>query len=221
MSNDADKECGNNGSKHLEGHCPALGRRCNNCRKLNHFAKVCRSRRNINKLKLETIISILKASRRLSIVLTAGTGCHKKKSSEYVTLLIVGQEISLKLDTWAEVNMIPYATFKKIAGASKIMLRKPKAKLTAYNGQDIPVTAVCNLSCKHKDVTYDLEFYIINMKSEPVLSVSACRELGIIKFVNNLKEETADQFSSRNQSKYKDGFEGLGCLERPYSIVQK
>ena len=35
-SNDADKECGNCGSKHLEGHCPALGRRCNNCRKLNY-----------------------------------------------------------------------------------------------------------------------------------------------------------------------------------------
>ena len=47
-SNDAGKECGNCGSKHLEGHCPALGRRCNNCRKLNHFAEVCRSGRNIN-----------------------------------------------------------------------------------------------------------------------------------------------------------------------------
>ena len=101
------------------------------------------------------------------------------------------------------------------------MLRKPKAKLTAYNGQDIPVTAVCNLSCKHKDVTYNLEFYISNMKSEPVLSVSACRELGLIKFVNNLKEETADQFSARIQSEYKDIFEGLGCLERPYHIELK
>ena len=98
------------------------------------------------------------------------------------------------------------------------MLRKPKAKLTAYNGHDIPVTAVCNLSCKHKDVTYDLEFYITSMKSEPVLSVSACGELGLMKFVNNLKEETADKFSARFQSEYKDIFEGLGCLERPYHI---
>ena len=85
-----------------------------------------------------------------------------------MTLLILGKEISLKLDTGAEVNVIPYATFKKIAGASRIMLRKPKAKLTSYNGQDIPVTAVCNLSCKHKDVTYDLEFYITNMKSSRI-----------------------------------------------------
>mgnify|MGYP000754315237 CR=1 FL=1 len=46
-SNDADKECRNCGSKHLEGHCPALGRGCNNCRKLNHYAKGCHSGRNI------------------------------------------------------------------------------------------------------------------------------------------------------------------------------
>ena len=115
-----------------------------------------------------------------------------------MTLLIDGQEISLKLDTGAEVNVIPYATFKKIAGVSKIMLRKPKAKQTAYNGQDIPITAVCDLSCKHKagvlhkDVTYDLEFCITTLKSEPVLSVSASRELGLIKFIKTLREETAD-----------------------------
>ena len=135
-----------------------------------------------------------------------------------MTLLIVGKEISLKLDTGAEVNVIPCAAFKKIAGASRIMLRKLKAKLTAYNRQDIPVTAVCNLSCKHKDVTYDLEFYITSMRSEQVLSVSAYRELGFPKFVNNLKEETADQFSAQFQYEYKDVFEGLGCLERPYHI---
>ena len=155
-SNDADKECGNCGSKHLEGHCSALGRRCNNCRKLNHFAKVCRSGRNINIVQqvetgddhfyLESITASLDS-------VDSRNRKSREKSSEYVTLLIAGQEISLKLDTGAEVNVIPYATFKKIAEASKIMLRKPKAKLTAYNGQDIPVTAVCNLSCKHKDVT--------------------------------------------------------------------
>ena len=208
----------NCGSKHLEGHCPALSRRCNNCRKLNHYAKVCRSGRNISIVQqvetgddhfyLESITASLDS-------LDSRNRKSREKSSEYVTLLIVEPEISLKLYTGAEVNVIPYATFKKIAGASKIMLRKPKANLTAYNGQDIPVTAVCYLSCKHKYVTYDLEFYITSMKSEPGLSVSACREL---KFVNNLKEETADQFSARIQSEYKDVFEELGCLERPYHI---
>ena len=65
-----------------------------------------------------------------------------------MTLLIDRQEIRLKLDTGAEVNVIPYSNFKKIAQVSNIKLRKPKPKLTAYNGQGIPVTDVCNLSCK-------------------------------------------------------------------------
>ena len=56
------------------------------------------------------------------------------------------------------------------------------------------------------------------MKSDLVLSVSACRELGLIKFVNTLKEETADQFSASIQSENKDVLEGLGCLERPYHM---
>ena len=47
------------------------------------------------------------------------------------------------------------------------------------------------------------------MKSDLVLSVSACRELGLIKFVNTLKEETADQFSARIQSKTKTYSRGL------------
>ena len=200
-SNNADKECGNCGSKHPEGRCRAFGKRCNNWKKLNHYAKVCRSGINLVQ-QVETgddhfCLESIKASLDS---LDSRSRKSREKSSEYVTLLIDGQETSLKLDTGAAVNVISYATFKKIlailAGVSKTMLRKPKAKLTAYNGQDIPITAVCDLSCKHKDVTYGLEFYITSMKSEPVLSVSACRELGLIKFVKTLKEETADQFSA-------------------------
>ncbi|KAK3727484.1 hypothetical protein QZH41_006425 [Actinostola sp. cb2023] len=36
-------------------------------------------------------------------------------------------------DTGAEVNVIPYSAYRKIAETSKIDLRKPKARLSAYN----------------------------------------------------------------------------------------
>jgi len=96
-SNDADKEGGNCGSKHLEGHYPALGWRCNNCRKLNHYNKVCRSGRNISVVQqvetrddyfyLESITASLDS-------LDSRNRKPREKSSEYVTLLIVGQEIN-------------------------------------------------------------------------------------------------------------------------------
>ena len=36
------KECSKCGTKHEPRSCPAFGKSCNNCKKPNHFAKVCR-----------------------------------------------------------------------------------------------------------------------------------------------------------------------------------
>ena len=38
--------CGNCGTHHSLGVCPAYGKVCHNCQKANHFSRVCRSRRN-------------------------------------------------------------------------------------------------------------------------------------------------------------------------------
>ncbi len=37
--------CGNCGQQHAAKSCPAYGKTCNNCHKLVHFAKLCRSGR--------------------------------------------------------------------------------------------------------------------------------------------------------------------------------
>ena len=58
----------------------------------------------------------------------------RPSETEYITPLNK-QDIQLKLDTGAEVNVIPYSTYRKVAKTSKIELRKPKARLSAYNGK--------------------------------------------------------------------------------------
>lgn len=37
------KQCGNCGTRHPYGSCPAKGQQCNKCSKFNHYARVCRS----------------------------------------------------------------------------------------------------------------------------------------------------------------------------------
>ena len=34
--------CGNCGIRHAPASCPAAGRRCHKCRKMNHFSRICR-----------------------------------------------------------------------------------------------------------------------------------------------------------------------------------
>ena len=39
------KSCGNCGRVHKPESCPARGKTCNNCKKTNHFAAVCRGKK--------------------------------------------------------------------------------------------------------------------------------------------------------------------------------
>ncbi|KAK3749625.1 hypothetical protein QZH41_012963, partial [Actinostola sp. cb2023] len=43
--------CGNCGSNHPKGQCPAYGKKCNKCKRLNHYGKMCRSSKNVNSIQ--------------------------------------------------------------------------------------------------------------------------------------------------------------------------
>ena len=221
--------CRNCGSIHPKGQCSAHGKQCNKCKKMNHYARMCQSSKTVDTFRQQ---KQEKASEYLFLesVKVKSVDEIRESETEHVTLLLNSQEIQLKLDTGAEVNVIPYSTFRQVAKTSKIELRKPKVRLSAYNGKDIPVKAVCTLQCQHKGTSYDLEFFITNMDSEPVLSVSACKELGLIKFitaVDHKQTETnstvseyngTEAFTTRIKTEYQDVFSGFGCLQWPYHI---
>ena len=40
--------CGNCGLIHTKGQCLAYGKQCNKCKKMNHYARMCRSRKSVN-----------------------------------------------------------------------------------------------------------------------------------------------------------------------------
>ena len=51
--------CGNCGQQHAAKSCPAYGKRCNNCHKIGHFAKLCRSTKNTRFCKCQTFYPYL------------------------------------------------------------------------------------------------------------------------------------------------------------------
>ena len=67
-----------------------------------------------------------------------------------------------KLDTEAQCNKIPIATFNKIKNKPKSL--KTETKLKAYGGHNIDIVAKCNmvLSLPKKNLT--CEFFIFNTK---------------------------------------------------------
>ena len=163
--------CGNCGLIHAKGQCLTHGKESNSCKKMNHYARMCRSRKNVDTCQREKSDEYL----FLETVKVESVDRIRQSETDHLTLSLNNQEIQLKLDSGAEVNVIPYSIFKQVAKSSKIELRKPEARLSAYNGKNIPVKAVCTLQCQHKGTIHNLEFFITSIEGEPVLSISACK----------------------------------------------
>ena len=230
------KTCTNCGSKHPKQKCPAFGRQCNKCKKFNHYGKMCRSSGKVDTVEtkgpkpddesgddylfLDTITAAVDE-----------TKTNNQNEAEYVTLSVNNTEIKLKLDTGAEVNVIPVKIYKTLASTTRIPLRKPTVNLIAYNGKPVSVKAVCDLQCVHRGKEYVLEFYISESPSDPVLSVAASKKLNLVRFTQELRSELVhgdpakttpqvleDRYSKQIQTEYFDVFSGLGCLSRPYHM---
>ena len=72
----------------------------------------------------------------------------KEKSAEVLaTLKINNKKVKVKLDTGAEVNVMPMTVFKQIEDGHVKMERK-KTKLCGYDGTNIPVEAKIKVRCE-------------------------------------------------------------------------
>ena len=70
--------------------------------------------------------------------------------------------VEFKLDTGAQANVIPSDVFNSLKG-----MKTTKAKLTGFNGSEIPVAGVARMICKYKDKQIDSDFFVVEAKGQP------------------------------------------------------
>lgn len=143
--------------------------------------------------------------------------CHNKHhSDEWLTELLINNVcIKFKLDTGADVNVIPERFLKKI-GVSECDLNKTSIKLQGYSGSGILVIGKCYLKVQYKQNFYFLKLIIADVDSVAILCKNSCEELKLIKIILSV-----DCASSGLLHDFKDVFEGVGCLPGEYEIQLK
>jgi hypothetical protein len=92
-----------------------------------------------------------------------------------------------------------------------------RSPIKSFSGHDIKPVGQVTLPVKHKEQTYDLTFYIVNLDSKPILGAKSCEKLGLVARVNQVEKQSTD-IPSDTQEKYSSVFEGLGCIPGQYSI---
>ncbi|XP_055307026.1 uncharacterized protein LOC129571275 [Sitodiplosis mosellana] len=173
------KRCGY--SHDVKGKCPAHGKTCNVCTKPNHFASVCRSRQ-VDSIAFglpnectqkEFYISAIERNVRNENGDVFGTRWMER-------LRINGQTVAFKIDTGAEMNVLPLHVFRRLMFGSNVELQPTDMTLRAFGGERIVPKGMCSLLCSFKNITLRVVFAIVDLDVTPILGLATCTRFRIV-----------------------------------------
>ena len=230
------KRCKFCAGSHSRGRCPAYGKQCNKCRHNNHYAKCCTKRvqeieeENFNYTSdsssaTEFYIGSIEATDHNSSVSPAFEQPLKIDSVDDATskqwsinLETVGKNICYKIDTGAQVNVLPKKHFDKLK--PRPPLKTTSVKLSAYNDTSIPVAGKSIIPLVHKGVKYYVLFIVVSSDTTPIIGLNTSEKLNLIQRVS--KVNRSDTFHPDQIPKeYFNCFGEVGILKTAYHIELK
>ena len=230
-------QCGQCGRQHRARECPAYGQQCSYCHKLNHYARMCRSRQKTriqgtthtqsrpnNHREVQEVIqsdsSISTSTEESSDlfiepILVEGL---KKSTAWFADVLTGSGYLTFKLDTGAEASILPQQVYGKLE--PKPQLKPTNMKLTAYGGSSITPNGTCKLTCTNQadDGMSEVKFYVVPVDAHSILGLADCVQLGLVKRVCAIKREglTKEELKQKHPSVFK----GLGTLGKYHITLQ-
>lgn len=223
--------CGQCGRWHRPRECPAFGQHCAACNKLNHFAKMCRSKRFPAKPKVPN------SNAKKNVFTVDGQNCDMSDSQEEGENLLVDPlridglaqhtawmsklftsngDIMCKLDTGAEANVLPTTAFNKLS--TRPLLQPTTTRLTAYGGSLINPIGTCELKCDINGYNHKVKFYVVDVDSQPILGLRDCDTLSLIKRMDVI--HTGQLTKESVKALYNNVFTGLGKLGNYHITLQ-
>lgn len=114
--------------------------------------------------------------------------------------------INFKIDTGAEVNVIPVKVYNTIK--PKNTLTKTTITLTAYNSTKIPILGSCMLQLQNKGIKINAQFIVADTNANAVISANTAENLGLLQRIHAINKTDLEALIGR----YKDFFGDLGKL---------
>ena len=150
--------CKRCGTVHGPRECPAFGKLCHKCKNRNHFASQCLSK-NVHLVESDQQPRVEPDIEEFEELFVGQVQKDGHDNEWTATLQVNDNKVQFKLDTGAQANVIPKHVFNSLKGTPQ--LRPTKAKLTGFNGSEIPVVGVARMTCKYKDKMIDSDFFVV------------------------------------------------------------
>ena len=220
-------ECGNCGMTHDERNCPAFGKRCFNCEKMNHFARKCRGKNNkVGQVNQTTEVEQKPEEDRYCIS-SISDGDEPKARKAVINLQISKPEaentVQFQIDTGSQCDILPISHYIQVTGDNQLQrLQTCKKEIVSYTGERRKIAGKAKLPVWFGDQRRTLNFNIINRDYQPVLSLDTSIALGVVNLskcdILALTIKPPEDNSSVREE-YADVFDGLGEIPGAHTIT--
>ena len=127
-------------STHTRAQCPARGETCNQCGKQGHFQAVCRSPAKVGGVRMSTVSETERTpDPGNNVYLGAINDDSDSDDPLAIALTLDGKQVTLQIDTGADVTVISEMTWKAVGGpelsAPDRTLRGPDSSIIATLGK--------------------------------------------------------------------------------------
>ena len=186
-------QCQRCGYSHGNANCPAMGKECKKCGKPNHFARCCRTR--------EIQLIEYDSEDDDGFDQHVGTLHGSNEDAWFTKVNVNGVSVKFKLDTGAEVSLIPKQMLQKI---HKGPIRPTKTHLTAFGGNVLTPLGKITARCWLKGRNVNLDFYVVGFATTPILGLNGCTKLELIDRVEEVqlcKEVRQQEHAAQHQDR--------------------
>ena len=206
----AGRQCYYCGRSHAQGarNCPAYGKKCDKCEKMNHFSSVCRNRvvRNVDVQQSGEQSDFL-------FIGTVNTSADDQSGWKEI-IKLMDHEVVFKLDPGANANTMSLRTYRGIGGDRRD-LKHTTAQLVGYTENRTYPLGLVRLPCIIRGKTYEITFHVTEQELPNLLGLQMCEKANLVKRINQVEIDTP-LTKELILEHYPDSFKGMGCL--PYNI---
>lgn len=192
------RRCGKTPS-HAKFSCPAKNADCHNCGKRGHYGKMCRSTKRVSAVSEDTDDDIFLG--------TVDAG----RQAWTVDIRVRDTNVKFKIDTGADVTVIPEQVYKQICGGANSSLAPGNKALFGPGHVPLSVVGIAReaLYCGDKHTTEDL--YVVKHLNTALLSRPASVNLRLVARIDSIDLDSVKQT-------YPKLCDGLGLVQQPYTI---
>ena len=214
------------------GDCPAKGKTCSNCQRLNHFAKVCHSPAKAMQLSTEEetteqAAATFNEEEYEEYLFHINNERFVEKIQKEAVDIIFDSNISVKFlpDTGASVTIMDYESFLRLKQVKHYpLIRAEKTKIYSYGSvKPLDLKGMFYAKASHNDKQAIVRVFVLQkFKCGNLLCKDDCVKLGLLKFtvesanstnISNAIEQDTNSLSTETQAILSSFPVGIGELQ--------